>query len=348
SLSRSFFFLSASDSPEIHHLSLIPPVLCGSHCRLLLLYKIPNWYASNFSFFCLSCVQAYMRATTLPAHICFDVQCMLLLMDLETENRIASVLLREAAELRRQAEKDGVRAYLEKLNVRHRPNSRFLTATVLGVQQLCDILLFVEAIAAQEQENKRLKRKSREESSSSSSQMKRSSSFSKRSLDKKCSSINEERKITHRSSLDKRFFLHLLSLFVNDRNKRGRGSVGPRMDENVPYLPTEKVDQLQSSDTRERKVAAEIRGDIEFAVYECLQEEWGVLEKSPEAALDVDQMIFVVVAEDVERSKTTVLWAVRNFSSKKICLLYVHRPARPASCSENLLLLFLSDLTVLW
>ncbi|CAF2132689.1 unnamed protein product [Brassica napus] len=56
-------------------------------------------------------------------------------MDLETENRIASVLLREAAELRRQAEKDGVRAYLEKPNVRHRPNSRFLTATVLGVKQ---------------------------------------------------------------------------------------------------------------------------------------------------------------------------------------------------------------------
>ncbi|CAF2133859.1 unnamed protein product [Brassica napus] len=56
-------------------------------------------------------------------------------MDLETENRIASVLLREAAELRRQAEKDGVRAYLEKPNVRHRPNSRFLTTTVLGVKQ---------------------------------------------------------------------------------------------------------------------------------------------------------------------------------------------------------------------
>ncbi|CAF2057850.1 unnamed protein product, partial [Brassica napus] len=137
-------------------------------------------------------------------------------------------------------------------------------------------------------------------------------------------------------------FLHLLSLFVNDRNKRGRGSVGPRMDETVPYLPTEKVDQLQK-----------VRGDIEFAVYrcvlsECLKEEWGVLEKSPEAALNVDQTIFVAVAEDVERSKTTVLWAARNFSSKKICLLYVHRPARPASCSENLLLLFLSDLTVLW
>ncbi|CAF2098557.1 unnamed protein product [Brassica napus] len=62
----------------------------------------------------------------------------------------------------------------------------------------------------------------------------------------------------------------------------------------------------------------------------------------------MDQTIFVAVAEDVERSKTTVLWAARNFSSKKFCLLYVHRPARPASCNENLLLLFLSDLTVLW
>ncbi|WZY69101.1 hypothetical protein YC2023_059730 [Brassica napus] len=37
-------------------------------------------------------------------------------------------------------------------------------------------------------------------------------------------------------------------------DKRERGSVGPRMDETGPYLPTEKVDQLQSSDTRERKV----------------------------------------------------------------------------------------------
>ncbi|KAH0922911.1 hypothetical protein HID58_022929, partial [Brassica napus] len=67
-------------------------------------------------------------------------------------------------------------------------------------------------------------------------------------------------------------------------DKRERGSVGPRMDETGPYLPTEKVDQLQSSDTRERKNKRE-----------CLQEEWGVLEKSPEAALDVDQTIFVAV-----------------------------------------------------
>ena len=56
-------------------------------------------------------------------------------MDLETENRIAAILMREAAELRRQAEKDGVEAYLRHPKVRGRPNSRFLTATVLGVQQ---------------------------------------------------------------------------------------------------------------------------------------------------------------------------------------------------------------------
>lgn len=62
-----------------------------------------------------------------------------------------------------------------------------------------------------------------------------------------------------------------------------------------------------------------------------------------EVALDVDETIFVAVAEDVERSKTTVLWAARNFSGKKICLLYVHRPARPgpASWSEILSLNYL-------
>lgn len=56
-------------------------------------------------------------------------------MDLETENRIAAILMKEAAELRRKADMEGVHAYLQKPNVRGRPNSRFLTATVLGVQQ---------------------------------------------------------------------------------------------------------------------------------------------------------------------------------------------------------------------
>ena len=75
-----------------------------------------------------------------------------------------------------------------------------------------------------------------------------------------------------------------------------------------------------------------------------------------ELALDVDETIFVAVAEDVERSKTTLLWAARNFSGKKICLLYVHRPARPASWSEIFcfsfsslsLLVFRSIMDSLW
>ncbi|KFK34196.1 hypothetical protein AALP_AA5G113900 [Arabis alpina] len=54
-----------------------------------------------------------------------------------------------------------------------------------------------------------------------------------------------------------------------------------------------------------------------------------------EVFLDVEETIFVAVAEDVERSKTTVLWAARNFSGKKICLLYVHRPTRPASWTHK-------------
>lgn len=56
-------------------------------------------------------------------------------MDLETENRLAALLMEEARRLRAEADKEGVHAYLRLPNVRGRPNSRFLTATVLGVEQ---------------------------------------------------------------------------------------------------------------------------------------------------------------------------------------------------------------------
>lgn len=59
-------------------------------------------------------------------------------MDLETENRLAALLMEEARRVRRlqaEADKEGVHAYLRQPNVRGRPNSRFLTATVLGVEQ---------------------------------------------------------------------------------------------------------------------------------------------------------------------------------------------------------------------
>ena len=64
-------------------------------------------------------------------------------MDLETENRIAAILMKEAAELRRQAEKEGVHVYLQQPKPRVRPNPRFLTATVLGVQQGSNIYIYI-------------------------------------------------------------------------------------------------------------------------------------------------------------------------------------------------------------
>lgn len=60
-------------------------------------------------------------------------------MDLETENRLAGLLMEEARRLRAEADKEGVHAYLRQPNVRGRPNSRFLTATVLGVEQVFSV-----------------------------------------------------------------------------------------------------------------------------------------------------------------------------------------------------------------
>ncbi|MBA0677125.1 hypothetical protein Goari_018546 [Gossypium aridum] len=51
-----------------------------------------------------------------------------------TENRIAAILLKEAAERRRQAGRDGIHVFLQHPKVRGRSNSRFPAATVLGVQ----------------------------------------------------------------------------------------------------------------------------------------------------------------------------------------------------------------------
>ncbi|KAG5396854.1 hypothetical protein IGI04_018668, partial [Brassica rapa subsp. trilocularis] len=75
-------------------------------------------------------------------------------------------------------------------------------------------------------------------------------------------------------------------------DKRERGSVGPRMDETGPYLPTEKMRQQRFVGILSLLYIVAFLAKNKS---ECLQEEWGVLEKSPEAALDVDQTIFVAV-----------------------------------------------------
>ncbi|XP_010447208.1 PREDICTED: G patch domain-containing protein 1 [Camelina sativa] len=188
-------------------------------------------------------------------------------MDLETENRIASILLREAAELRRQAEKDGVRAYLEKPNVRHRPNSRFLTATVLSVQQANKALETNEMWSLRSKEiecDERLKSKSRQESSSGQSEHSNRKGFVKR-----CTSLDEN-VTTHLSSSpsssqnrNKRWqseddddYQGLrdvdVKTFLQSRVKRGRGSVGPKMDETFPCLPVTELSR--TSGTGDRKL----------------------------------------------------------------------------------------------
>ncbi|XP_018470795.1 uncharacterized protein LOC108842395 [Raphanus sativus] len=191
-------------------------------------------------------------------------------MDLETENRIASILLREAAELRRQAEKEGVRAYLEKPNVRHRPNSRFLTATVLGVQQANKAVETDEMWRLRRTEiefDQSLKRKSRDESGSNV----QSEQNNRRGFVKRCTSVDENDARSSPSSSqsrDKRWQPDYddhddgkglgdveVETFLQSRVKRGRGSVGPKMDEPFPCLPITELPT--TSDTGDRKLAVE-------------------------------------------------------------------------------------------
>ncbi|XP_020412535.1 U-box domain-containing protein 32 [Prunus persica] len=63
----------------------------------------------------------------------------------------------------------------------------------------------------------------------------------------------------------------------------------------------------------------------------------GSAEEGEEEArvLNVDETIFVAVGKDVKQSETTLLWAVKNFAGKNICLLHVHKPSRVLSLSEG-------------
>ncbi|XP_059313854.1 uncharacterized protein LOC132064772 [Lycium ferocissimum] len=164
-------------------------------------------------------------------------------MDLETENRIATILLKEAAELRRQAESEGALSYLHRPNVRGRPNSRFLTATVRGVQQAN------RAVEVNEMWKLRQKELELE------NRLKGSYSTSERRSRERCdthsgTSGSKKREIQDsHSSEDEGFRDTEIEEFLQSRVKRGRGTVGSRMDEAGPYLPS-------SPDPRERESAS--------------------------------------------------------------------------------------------
>ncbi|KAK9144418.1 hypothetical protein Sjap_004321 [Stephania japonica] len=192
-------------------------------------------------------------------------------MDLETENRIAAILMKEAAELHRQAEREGVHAYLQQRKVRTRPNSRFLTATVLGVQQANRAEEIREMWRVRRNEvnldNKR--GNSRDESSrshghysssptSSSSRRRHSSKidddlpdYRKRGNDHHLRDDSLENEEIEDDSLGDED----IEEFLNSRVKRGRGTVGSRMDETGPYLPP--------SDSNEKLLDTRVREDWE-------------------------------------------------------------------------------------
>uniref|UniRef100_A0A5B7C9P6 Uncharacterized protein n=1 Tax=Davidia involucrata TaxID=16924 RepID=A0A5B7C9P6_DAVIN len=177
-------------------------------------------------------------------------------MDLETENRIAAILMKEAAELRRQAEKEGIHAYLQQPNYRGRPNSRFLTATVLGVQQANRAAEVNEMWQVRQKElelDDRLKGRQKEESRSGRSHSgicdsprstsKRHSS-SETSASASCSSSKRAIQDCY-SREDEALRDEEIEEFLHSRVKRGRGTVGSRMDETGPYSLHSSLPRLQ-------------------------------------------------------------------------------------------------------
>lgn len=178
-------------------------------------------------------------------------------MDLGTENRLAALLLEEARRLRAEAEKEGVHAYLQKPSVRHRPNSRFLTATVLGVQQANRVVEVNEMWRAREKEmelESKMKTRVNGRTDSTSHKRKnysRDQSFSYKTEQDRpyaapCSSRDSHSDREDGLGDDE------IEKFLHSRVKRGRGAIGSRMDEPGPYLtaPSGRQDKSTSPDAR--------------------------------------------------------------------------------------------------
>ncbi|KAG0483376.1 hypothetical protein HPP92_011460 [Vanilla planifolia] len=181
-------------------------------------------------------------------------------MDLETENRLAALLMEEARRLRREADKEGVLAYLREPNVRGRPNSRFLTATVRGVEQANRAVQISEMWRAREKE-KELDARQRPVSKAKNSSIHVGTSYSKEKARARLEqgsvvpgSLNkvvESRGHPSRHGIDERdnsppscdaaLRDDEIEEFLQSRVKRGRGSVGCRMDEPGPYLSAKIV-----------------------------------------------------------------------------------------------------------
>ncbi|KAJ4843324.1 hypothetical protein Tsubulata_020930 [Turnera subulata] len=200
------------------------------------------------------------------------------LMDLETENRIAAILLKEAAELRRQAEKEGVYVYLQKPKARGRPNTRFLTATVLGVQQANKAVEVNEMWHIRQKElelDDRINGRSTGNKSSGNHRdiVDLSGSRSERLAVENSYSREVENSYSRE---DEGLRDEEVEEFLQSRVKRGRGAVGSRMDETGPYLPPSGEKEKQQSSLPDAKVRRVVFGPEKPASmksYESSEEE---------------------------------------------------------------------------
>ncbi|XP_074585755.1 uncharacterized protein LOC141841480 [Curcuma longa] len=178
-------------------------------------------------------------------------------MDLETENRLASLLMEEARRMRVEAEKEGVHVYLRKPNVRGRPNARFLTATVHGVQQANRAVEVSEMWRAREKElalEAKLEGRSKQYTHKGSSSEKHHSSShhisssSKHKENSKTLSYAPSKPDLDDCSDRDGLRDEEVEEFLRLRAKRGRGDVGSRMDEAGPYPPQASSRQNDNTD----------------------------------------------------------------------------------------------------
>ncbi|KAK6163582.1 hypothetical protein DH2020_000446 [Rehmannia glutinosa] len=189
-------------------------------------------------------------------------------MDLETENRIAAILMKEAAELRRQAQSEGALAYLCQPTVRSRPNSRFLTATVRGVQQANRAVEVTEMWRLREKQlelDNKLRgarnenRSERYYKDACESHRSRSSSSNEVEISTSASPASKKRYIQDLDQMeDEGLRDDEVDEFLHSRTKRGRGAVGSRMDETGPYLPScpdSKRNMSESTDEEKKKAS---------------------------------------------------------------------------------------------
>ncbi|KAL3614402.1 hypothetical protein CASFOL_042476 [Castilleja foliolosa] len=170
-------------------------------------------------------------------------------MDLETENRIAAILTKEAAELRRQAQSEGALAYLRQPTARFRPNSRFLTATVRGVQQANRVVEVNEMWRLRE---KQLELDNRLRGS-------RNESTTLKSYDESPVRFTGVEAAMNWKRVEMLLPLQIRDVdeFLHSRTKRGRGAVGSRMDETGLYLSS-----CPNSDTNVSEITYENKARV--------------------------------------------------------------------------------------